>query len=66
MGLEDRFTISNAELASFWEKHVMLERQLEMRKFFCWRETKKCCLRWGDICGYKGGLFEDGGCYSRC
>jgi len=40
MGLEDRFTISNAELAFFWEKHVMLERQLEMRNFFVEEKEK--------------------------
>jgi hypothetical protein len=32
-------------------------------EFFFQRETKKCCPRWGDICEYSGGLFEDGGCY---
>jgi len=32
MGLEYQLTIANAELASFQEKHVALQRQLEMQK----------------------------------
>jgi len=40
--LQYQFTTANAKLASFQEKHVVLQRQFEMWKFFCQRETKKC------------------------
>jgi len=33
-GLEYQLTIANAKFSSFREKHVMLQRQLEMQNFF--------------------------------
>ncbi|CAM6024969.1 unnamed protein product [Sphagnum balticum] len=40
IGLEYQLTTANAELASFQEKHVTLQRQLEMQKFFVKEKQK--------------------------